>query len=776
MRGPTWSVILLLINLIVTLQACDDVTEFQCADNNQCISKTDTCNTINDCDDGSDENNCACLEKLGMEDGTILDSSLIASSSKTGSSPSYARASNDKGNWCPKSDDSKPFFKVKFDTPRAISAIVFTLKQSVVDPLNYLSTWTLKAVLPGSDEEVTLYEGLNAFSNNSLYRSLFFPSLVTDTFIIAPTTWQNEPCLSFELYGCNIDNLCPTGCQNNGKCSGNDICACADGYFGTKCQFQKTTIPFSSYIFKSLESGSLVTSSETFTVRTSTTIRTSKIIEIQGRKVLSLPVADYFTAPKDGKFGCLSKLGSGGCKSFYLALGCELEELKDTVQLFTTGSDSTYIGAEATLKSDNLVVTFRTSELIWTLNVRKTNMFSSSIKYVLEFDWDISTGIRIYVNKKLIGQQRQATRTTQVLRTNTLATSGVEFFKSKSVNVKLFSLKSSSVNRISLIKTSLISLTPTEECDQEKEHKCANSDKCIDKSNVCDSVEDCDDGSDEQNCPTTTCDVKVYKKLVTKSASLSLDLLEVDDAQRVAKCTLPVISYVVDGILLDFLSKNQYGDQLSATNDLGANQNHNNNNKDDNNNNKKSSQDEFKEDVFNWADEPWTPCDDVEVPDWARMDDPTFDNFNSELIWAEDPWTQLPLVGLPSWMLLPGIDYPVEAKDPVVYTPVNDEDDAAFLASGIDIVNWSDEPYFQLPLDVPRWALLPGIDYPVRHGYNSPYWTYKLNQYNSSRREFGKKMFARQFPTLREERVLYNNNGQSKLCIPGNFQRRNHRF
>ncbi|ESP02479.1 hypothetical protein LOTGIDRAFT_172040 [Lottia gigantea] len=237
---------------------------------------------------------------------------------------------------------------------------------------------------------------------------------------------------------------------------------------------------------------------------------------------------------------------------------------------------------------------------------------------------------------------------------------------------------------------------------------------------------------------------------------------------------LPVISHVVDEILLEFLSKKQYGDHLSASNCSDGNQN--NNNKDDNNNNKKSSQDEFKEDVFNWADEPWTPCDDVEVPDWAKMEDPTFDNFNSELIWAGDPWVQVPLVGFPAWMLLPGIDYPVEAEDPVNDTPVNDEDDAAFLSSGIEVANWSDEPYFQSPLDVPRWALLPGIDFPVRHGYNSPYWTYKLNQYNSSRRQFGKKMFARQLPTLREERDVYNNNRQSKLCVPDNFQRRNHRF
>ncbi|ESO98418.1 hypothetical protein LOTGIDRAFT_231450 [Lottia gigantea] len=213
---------------------------------------------------------------------------------------------------------------------------------------------------------------------------------------------------------------------------------------------------------------------------------------------------------------------------------------------------------------------------------------------------------------------------------------------------------------------------------------------------------------------------------------------------------LPVISYVVDEILLEFLSKNQYGDQLSASNDFGANQNNNNNNKDDNNNNKKSSQDDFKEDVFNWADEPWTPCDDVEVPDWAKMEDLTTDDFQSELIWAEDPWTQVPLVGLPSWMLLPGIDYPVETEDPVVYTPVNGEDDAAFLASGIDIANWSDEPYFQLPLDVPRWALLPGIDFPVHRGNNSPYWKYKLNDYFIVRRQFRRNINKSKFHIIKE--------------------------
>ncbi|ESO81960.1 hypothetical protein LOTGIDRAFT_170496 [Lottia gigantea] len=202
---------------------------------------------------------------------------------------------------------------------------------------------------------------------------------------------------------------------------------------------------------------------------------------------------------------------------------------------------------------------------------------------------------------------------------------------------------------------------------------------------------------------------------------------------------IPVISYVVDEIELDFLRTNQYGDQLPTSNDFGTNQN--NNNRDGNNNNKKSSREEFKEDVFNWADEPWTSCNDVEVPDWAKMEDPTTDDFNSELVWAEDPWSQAPLVGLPSWMLLPGIDYPVEGEDPVLDTLVNnDEDDAIFLASGIEIANWSDEPYVQLPLDVPRWALLPGIDYPVHRGNNSPYWKNKVDDKFNKRRQFRREI------------------------------------
>ncbi|ESO85656.1 hypothetical protein LOTGIDRAFT_155148 [Lottia gigantea] len=227
---------------------------------------------------------------------------------------------------------------------------------------------------------------------------------------------------------------------------------------------------------------------------------------------------------------------------------------------------------------------------------------------------------------------------------------------------------------------------------------------------------------------------------------------------------MPVISYVVDEIVLDFFRNNQYEDQLTAGNDFGANQNNNNNIKDDNNNNKKSTQDTFKEDVFNWADEPWTPCNDVEVPDWAKMEDPTTDDFNPELIWAEDPWTQVPLVGLPTWMLLPGIDFPVEGEDLFVDTPVNNgEDDAAFLASGIEIVNWSDEPYVQLPLDVPRWALLPGIDFPVHGGNNSPYWKDQLNDKFNKRGQFRRKVnTSRCHNRTREHGSSFHTNNSNK--------------
>lgn len=42
------------------------------------------------------------------------------------------------------------------------------------------------------------------------------------------------------------------------------------------------------------------------------------------------------------------------------------------------------------------------------------------------------------------------------------------------------------------------------ECPSERPFQCSNSERCIRRDHVCDHYNDCVDGSDEQNCPTTT--------------------------------------------------------------------------------------------------------------------------------------------------------------------------------------------------------------------------------------------------------------------------------
>ena len=60
--------------MLNTFLACAEV-EFTCETAKQCIDMNQVCNQILDCQDGSDEKNCACQEltQWTCQDGTCLD-------------------------------------------------------------------------------------------------------------------------------------------------------------------------------------------------------------------------------------------------------------------------------------------------------------------------------------------------------------------------------------------------------------------------------------------------------------------------------------------------------------------------------------------------------------------------------------------------------------------------------------------------------------------------------------------------------------------------------
>ncbi|GFR75095.1 basement membrane-specific heparan sulfate proteoglycan core protein, partial [Elysia marginata] len=47
-------------------RACDEFSEFQCADSGRCIPIEQRCNRILECDDGSDEDQCRADTALGL--------------------------------------------------------------------------------------------------------------------------------------------------------------------------------------------------------------------------------------------------------------------------------------------------------------------------------------------------------------------------------------------------------------------------------------------------------------------------------------------------------------------------------------------------------------------------------------------------------------------------------------------------------------------------------------------------------------------------------------
>ncbi|ESP01397.1 hypothetical protein LOTGIDRAFT_157575 [Lottia gigantea] len=213
---------------------------------------------------------------------------------------------------------------------------------------------------------------------------------------------------------------------------------------------------------------------------------------------------------------------------------------------------------------------------------------------------------------------------------------------------------------------------------------------------------------------------------------------------------LPVISYYVDEVILDYLLNSIQSELFTDINSVNSDLNQNNNI--DNNNNKTVNDeiDEFKE-IENWAEEPWSNCIDVDVPQWAKIEGPVFEEDNlKDFVWADDPRVQTSLDGIPPWMLLPGVDFDLDAFPWKTEVDMKDDNIEDLIESTTTIINWSDEFYFQAPLDVPNWALLPGIDYP-RQTKNSPYWQYKLNNYHKIKDNFRQKVFKEQFRCIAEE-------------------------
>ncbi|XP_046377838.2 uncharacterized protein LOC124150011 [Haliotis rufescens] len=154
-----------------------------------------------------------CLQPLGMWNGTIKDSQLVASSSSLNNGKNKARYlccfGETKGAWCPDKDDRAPYYEVHLNKPYLVAMIMFehpnTLNYWEV-PDRFLNTFTLQYRNVYQDAMETYAVNIDAIYNSSISLSpLFDPFILTDVIRIVPSKWTKEPCFRFEMIGCDPD-------------------------------------------------------------------------------------------------------------------------------------------------------------------------------------------------------------------------------------------------------------------------------------------------------------------------------------------------------------------------------------------------------------------------------------------------------------------------------------------------------------------------------------------------------------------------------------------
>ncbi|XP_078673202.1 MAM and LDL-receptor class A domain-containing protein 1-like [Branchiostoma floridae x Branchiostoma belcheri] len=180
-----------------------------------------------------------CGSSLGMEDGSIPDSSLSASTSKPGN-PASAGRLNSASYWSPQDSDQDPWLQVNLQRRTAVTGI---------NTQGSGDTWVSKYKLQYSDDGVS-WTTVGDFSNNDTEfdgsqngnRITLNEPIEAQYLRIKPTLWNNnEIRLRVEIYGCDaagINECASNPCQHGSTCV--DAvnwyrCYCADGWTGDNC-------------------------------------------------------------------------------------------------------------------------------------------------------------------------------------------------------------------------------------------------------------------------------------------------------------------------------------------------------------------------------------------------------------------------------------------------------------------------------------------------------------------------------------------------------------
>ncbi|XP_070211137.1 uncharacterized protein [Littorina saxatilis] len=321
--------------------------------------------------------------------------------------------SPEDGFWCPETSDSSPYLEMTLTTAAADK---WALREVVIGAAQnnsfrgYASTYSLNYTR-SQDVWDTLSENQDAVRMNSThtrYRTITYSPPVTFRGVrIIPTESLNGSgrCMKVTLRGCLAADLCPVGsCGSNGRCVGENLCACDDGFFGAACSMTAKTLlqAILRLGWVVLANNQVNTEAGQFNSSWSSALTTSGFA-LQGNRMTIQGTRSYlFSSSLQGPFGCL--LNPDSYSSVYVSFTYSLGSLAASeTGLFGTDPMQKWKGVSAWISttaggSHVLRVEVRRRQRLWTVSssIAATEFLNKWTK--LEISWDVANGLVVFVN------------------------------------------------------------------------------------------------------------------------------------------------------------------------------------------------------------------------------------------------------------------------------------------------------------------------------------------------------------------------------------------
>ncbi|XP_071167716.1 uncharacterized protein [Mytilus edulis] len=354
----------------------------------------------------------ACMSPLGMANSGIPDTALSASSSNPGHGKEKARygccTGTNGGAWCPAIGDKTPWYEVSFDKPQTVSAMdfIYPWYPRGTVATEYMKSFELQfwSALDPVKSWRTFAKDVPSIYNDTLYYTISLqPSIVVNAIRILPLSYKKEPCIRFEVLGCDPKGLCSAGyCQNGGSCMGENICLCTRGYYGARCEHTANQLLTLNAGFQTIAHQILQTTSTIkFTVHGNPTLVSTST----GHAIHITSNSQYLVIDKTGFTSCLSDLDK--CTNgFTITTNVHFTTLTDNTYIISSGGNLPNTkGIALYYLSGNIHFVVSTSTKTWHLVIPHT--LTLNVWHHLELSWNQNLGCELVDNGKLVGSVTQ---------------------------------------------------------------------------------------------------------------------------------------------------------------------------------------------------------------------------------------------------------------------------------------------------------------------------------------------------------------------------------